>query len=412
MQLFQRAFERRDATFSLKDPAIQIMRDWFGGGPTASGVSVSQKTAEALPIVWRCVTIISDTVATMPIKMMRRVERGKEPDTNHPLYSILHDLANPVTTAHNFKAMMQRQLCLWGNAYAMVERYPQGDIKALWPLESSRMVVDFDKQGRVTYQYGTGADKQDWTFDARRPPIFHLHVYDLDGIHGRSPITVLRESCGEAMAAQRFAASFWANSAQPAGLLLYPGKLKPAAKQNLRESWEERYKGAENAHKTGILEEGMKYQQLTMPLEDAQFLESRQFQASELSLMYGVPPFLLNQTEKATSWGSGLEEQMRGFVSITLAPWENLWKQSIALFLLTFKSFETHEAVFVNNALVQGDLKARMDAYAIEIDKGILNPNEARELEDMNPREGGDEYKNINAQPSAARYPNQHRSRR
>jgi HK97 family phage portal protein len=399
MQLFQRAFERRDATFTLKDPSIQALRDAFGLGNTASGVAVNQNTAEALPIVWRCVTIISDTIATMPIKLMRRTERGKVPATDHPLYSILHDLSNPLTTAHNLKATLQRQLCLWGNAYAMIDRYPQGDIKALWPLESSKMRVDYDKQGRLVYEYG---HNDTWTFDARRPPIFHLHVYDTDGIHGRSPITVLRESCGEALAARTFASAFWANSAQPAGLLLYPGKLKDTAKQHVRESWQERFGGAKNSGKTAILEEGIKYQQLTMPLDDAQFLESRTFQAFELSLLYGMPPFLLNQTDKATSWGTGLEQQMRGFAAITLAPWQNLWKQSIALFLLTFKSFETHEAVFVNNALVQGDIQTRMNAYGAQIKWGILSPNEARELEDMNPREGGDEYVTPTASTSVA----------
>lgn len=301
MRLLDAAFEQRDATFTLKDPAISVWRDWFGGGTSASGISVTEAKVEGIPVVWACITLIADVIGHMPIKLMQRTSGGKEPATNHALYALLHDLPNPMMTAHEFKTTMQRSLCAWGNAYAYIDRYPSGEIKALWPLLPEQMHVEFNTAtGKLVYTYGSSGEQQEWTFDSRRPPIFHLRCHTKDGIHGRSPITVVREAFGDAIAAQQYSGAFWANSAIPAGLLIYPNRLKPTAKQNIRESWNERFKTPGKSHGIGVLEEGVKYQQLTIPPEDSQFLQTRVFHVEDLARVFRVPPFLVNLTEKST----------------------------------------------------------------------------------------------------------------
>jgi HK97 family phage portal protein len=397
MRLFDAAFERRDATFTLKDPAIQALRDWFGAGTSAAGVNVSQASAEGIPVVFACNRLISDLIADAPLKVFRLLERGKEPAKDHRLYSILHDLSNPMMSAHDFKFSMQWNLGLWGNAYAFVERYPQGDIKALWPLLPEKMKVGWDKLQRLTYEYGSGANKEKWVWDTHRPPIFHLRCYSRDGIHGRSPITVLRESFGEAQAARHFSASFWADGALGTIFFSHPSRLKPQAKENLRDSLKQKFgRGTETGHAIGVLEEGVKVERLTMPAKDAQFLELREYHIEDLARIFGVPPFLVGLTQKSTSWGTGLQEQVLGMLKFTGRPWMGRWEQSVARDLLTFKSFETHRALFVLQALERADLATRIAAYERQIRIGMLSPNEGRALEDRNPREGGDEYVMVN----------------
>jgi len=326
MRLLEAACERRDAVFTLKDPAIQVLRDTFGLGATSAGMNVSEASVEGIPVVFACLGLLSDIIADTPIKVMRNLPRGKTPDPRHPLYVLLHDLPNPLMDAMDFKSLMQWNLGAWGNAYAWVERYPQGDVKALWPMMPQHVTVDFDKTGRLRYTHRpTSGSSDTWIWDYRRPPVFHLRVYSRDGIHGRSPVQVLREAFGSALAVREFGARFFGNDALPGVVIMHPGRLKPQAKENLRDSWKERFGGPTKAHGVAVLEEGIKIEKLTIPPNDAQFLETQRWSIEDLSRIYRVPPFLVNMTEKSTTWGSGLEQQTLGFLKLTARPWMGRW---------------------------------------------------------------------------------------
>lgn len=391
--LLERVERRMDlGPFSTLAEPNRTILEAFGGGPVAAGVRVSELIAEGIPAVYGCVDILANTIAQLPLKLMENLQGGGRQDAvDHPLYSVLHSLANPEMTAFDFRTTMERWKLLWGNAYAEIQRDGQGRVRALWPLRSDRMQVTRDTANVITYTYrlADGSTKI-WKFDSYRPPIFHLRINSLDGILGRSPIRVLRESIGWTLATQQFGQRFYNNNASPRGILSAPQFFTKEQRETLRRSWDTHHQGVENAHRIAVLEGGLDFKPIGMPLDDAQFIETVGFHYRTIAGdIYHVPPFLRGDTEKATSWGTGLEQQAIGLVTFTLMPHLVSWSQAIARDLLTFKSFETHTAVFVTKALVRGDFKSRMDGHAVQIQNGMESPDEARAEEDLPPRPDG-----------------------
>lgn len=392
MSLIRSIFERRDT--SVTSPAAWLLES-LGGGKTASGQRVTPVTAEGIPVVYACVSILAETVAQLPLKLVERQQRGKVPATGHPLYAVLHDLANPFMTASEFREVMMRWLCLWGDCYAEIERRADGNVVGLWPLATDRMTMD--RQGsdiRYTYRLKDGGSREWVMRNPDNPPILHLRINSLDGFSGRSPITLLRESLGITVAADRHAGAFFGTGAMPDLVISKkgPGVMSKNARQNFVESWKEKFGGSAKAHGIALLEEDFTVTPLTMPAKDAQFLELRSFQIEDGARIYRVPNFMLGHTTNQTSWGSGIEEMGLGFVNFTLMPWLVRWTQGIARDCLTKKSFNTHEAVFIVSSLVRGDISKRYSAYAVGRQQGFLSGNDIRELEDMNEVAGLDEY--------------------
>jgi HK97 family phage portal protein len=401
-RLFERRGEEIPNTGTFTSPSVSLLNS-VGGGPTASGVRMNPFTAEGIPAWFATRNVITETIGQIPLKIFRKNARGKEPDPAHPLYYILHDQFNPEMTAYEGKELLTRGVADWGNGYAEIQYASptSTQVKALWPLAPSRMTVDRDEFNRKRYRYrsayyeamgGRGAGFE-WINDVRRPPILHLRMNTLDGLVGRGVIQILAECFGLAKATEEFGARFFSNNATPSMVATYKGKLNPQQKQNLRESWQRINGGLSNAHRLAILEHDIQIEKMGVDPNAGQFLETRMLQIEEIARILRVPLFLIQHMTKSTSWGTGIEQMMLGFVNITLMPWITLWQQSIARDLLNAKSFETHEAIFVVNSLVKGDFKSRMDGYKTQIEVGLATPNECRSLEDMNARtdEFGDE---------------------
>lgn len=377
---------------TLAEPNRTIL-EAFGGGPVASGVRVSELIAEGIPAVYGCVDILANTIAQIPLKVMRDLDNGgREVDKAHPLYRVLHDRANPETTAFDFRTTLMRWLLLWGNAYAQVVRDSAGRVKALWILRADRMQVSRDKFNRLTYTYrlqDQAAEPAVWTFDANEPPIFHLRINSLDGVLGRSPIRVLREAMGWTLATSQFGQRFFNNNASPRGVLSTDQNFTKEQRDVLRQSWNTVHQGVENAHKIAVLEGNLKFQPIGMPLDDAQFIETMKFQLEEIAgRVYHIPAYMIGHTEKSTSWGTGLEQQSLGFITFTMGPHMVAWSQAIARDLLV-RDADTHAAVFQPDVLVKADKKSRMESAAIEIQNGIKSPDEIRAEENQPPRADG-----------------------
>ncbi len=388
--LSERFFERRGEeipnTGTFSSPSVSLINA-FGGGPTPSGIRVTPSTAEGIPAWYATRGVISETVGQVPLKVFRKLPRGKEPDETHTLYYVLHDQFNPEMIAYEGKELLTRFVCDWGNGYAEIAYDGSNRIRALWPLSPDRMTVDRDELNRKRYRYRAASGARfEWIHNPVRPPIFHLRTNTLDGLTGRSAIAILADCFGLTKAAEEFGARFFSNNAMPGMVATYKGKLNAVQKQNLRESWQRVQGGLSNAHRLAILEHDIQLTKMGVDPQNSQFHELRGLQIEEIARILRVPLFMIQHMTKSTSWGSGIEQQMIGFTNITMMPWFTIWQQSIGQYLLTAKSFATHQALFVVNALQRGDFKSRMDGYQIQIQNGIATPNECRALEDMNLR--------------------------
>jgi HK97 family phage portal protein len=368
----------------------------LGGPPASSGVTVTERTAAGLPVVFACDKIIKQDVAKTPIKLKRRLDDGtRKDDPNHPVYGLLHDLANPVMTAYEFKETMQGFLNLWGNAYAVIERGPGTTPKALWPLDPSRMSVGLDAQNRLQYCYRLSDGKaREWIFDPANPPILHLRQNALDGIHGRGPIQVLRESIGTALAADQYEGRFYGQGGHPRIALSTPAKLNDASARRVRQDVEQQTVGDHNWHRVLVLDHDLKPVQLAMPHRDAQFVDLQKLGRSELGGAFRVPAHKFGDLERSTF--SNIEHQAIEYVGDCLMPLFVCWQQAIARDLLNPRSFNTHFATFVVDSLIRGDSTALSTALNLQRQNGVINANQWRRIVDMDDQiadaDGGNLY--------------------
>lgn len=390
----------------MGDGSSWIVRALGQGTKTDAGVGVSEWTAITLPAVYACVSIIADAVAMLPLDVYekRKDGRGSDPKPDHPLNAIIGEQANEDMSSFDFRQTKMHHALLWGNGYAEIERTRGGDPLALWPLYPDRTFPY--KPFEEPLKYRTQIFARSLMLDPA--DVIHVKALGFDGYMGYSPVGVARQAVGMGLAMEKFGGKFFANDAKSGGFLLHPGKLGDAAKENVTKSFQEQG-GNENAFKVKVLEEGMKFVATTIPPDDAQFLASRAFQLAEIARIYRVPLVLLQSMEKATSWGSGIEQIMIGFIVWTIQPWILRLEQEYNRKLLTEK--ERKSGLFIKfnlRALSRGDMAARSNFYRVMWGLGAMNANQIREHEDMNPYEGGDTYRvpmnsepeEINAEPA------------
>lgn len=377
--------------------SLEELARLFGADVTVTGRAVSAEGSLAQVTVYSCVRLIAESVGMLPIILYRRLERGKERATEHPLYSILHTLPNPEMTPIELFETVTGHLCLWGNAYCEIEYDGAGRRRALWPLRPNRMTVEVNANNEREYEYMLPDGK---SVRIPRWRIWHVRGWGTDAWCGKSPITVARESIALALATQEYGARFFGNDSRPGGILVHPGKLSKDTAGKLKAQWEAAHSGLSNSHRVAVLEEGISWQQIGIPPEDAQFLQTREYQDVQICTLYRVPPHMVGITDKSTSWGSGIEQQALGYQTFTLLPYTTRICQSITRDLLSASERNTLFAEYLTAALVKGDIKTRYESYAIGRNGGWLSVNDVREAENMNPVDGGDEYlQPMNMQP-------------
>lgn len=377
-------FEKR-STSGLSNPS-QWFVDWLSGGkPSLSGVTVNETTALNNTAVFACVRILAETVASLPVITYKKLSNGgKERATKHPLYKILHDEPNTEMSAFTFYETLMGHLVTWGNAYAEIEWDDMGRVTGLWPLSPSQTWIERAADGAIWYHTIRPRTNELVTLPAWR--VLHVPGLGFDGIQGYSVIKMNREAIGLAIATEKYGASFFGNGARPGGVLEHPGKLSQEAQDRLRGSWNEMHQGLEKQHRVAILEEGLAYKQIGLPPEDSQFLETRKFQVTEIARMFRVPPHMLADLERATF--SNIEHQSIEFVVHTIRPWLVRWEQEIRRKLLSQLEKRSFFVEFLVDGLLRGDIKSRSEALQIQRQNGIINADEWREIENMNPQEG------------------------
>lgn len=359
------------------------------GSESKAGVTVTEQTALNVAAVMTCVSLISRTVSTLPIGVFERLDgKGKKRAAYHPLERLLNK-PNGWQTRNEFVGMMQAHLLLRGNAfaYAQTDRIDgKTQIVEMIPIHPDRMRVEQGRAYGLKYTWTTQDGKQ---IVLPTEEVFHLRGLSTDGVCGRSPLQDARDVIGVAIATQSHAANFWKRDATPSLALRHPQVLSDVAKKNIQDSWEATYAG-QDARRVAVLEEGMEIEQLSVSAQDAQFLETRKFQRSEIAGWFHVPPHMIGDTEKSTSWGTGIEQQQIGFLTFTIRPWLVAWEQRFNRDLVANK--ERFFVEFNVDGLLRGDIGSRYTAYQKGVQGGWLSPNDVRALENMNPVEGGDIY--------------------
>lgn len=366
-------------------------------GRTTSGKPVNERTAMQTTAVYACVRILAEAVASLPLHVYEyQDDGGKKLVHDHPLYYLLHDEPNPEMTSFVFRETLMSHLLIWGNAYAQIIRDGAGRVLGLYPLLPDKMDVQRDDRGNIYYVYSRNSDenpmfKEYGDIRLKAEDVLHIPGLGFDGLIGYSPIAMAKNAVGMTLACEEYGASFFANGANPGGVLEHPGVLKDPSK--VRESWNSVYRGVNNAHKIAVLEEGMKYQQIGIPPEEAQFLETRKFQINEIARLYRIPPHMVGDLDKSSF--SNIEQQSLEFVKYTLDPWVIRWEQSLQRSLLLPGEKGKYFIKLNVDGLLRGDYQSRMNGYAVGRQNGWFSANDIREMENMNPipdEQGGNLY--------------------
>jgi HK97 family phage portal protein len=370
-----------------------FVRMFGGGAKTSAGTSVNEFTALYSPTVFACVNRISNPIAHFPLEIRQSLPGGGSVKVSeHPMSQRLGLRPNDYMSSRTLRKTTQGHALLWGNGYQEIERNRRGEAVGLWPLLPDR-TRPHRIDGRLVYR--TSIDAK--TFEIDHGDIAHIMDLSHDGYIGYSQVAIAREALGMARALEEFGGKFFANDMKSGGFLMHPGKLSSVARQNVAgpngqrqaapespAATVEKQGGLDNAHRVKVLEEGMKFVQTTIPPEDAQFLGTREFQTAEIARMYDVPLVMLQSHEKSTSWGTGIEQLMLGFIRQTVAPWVEATEQEYNWKLFTEE--ERARGLFVKfnmNAILRGDMAARSAFYKAMFELG-MTINQILALEDMN----------------------------
>jgi HK97 family phage portal protein len=353
---------------------------------TSSGMRVSPDSALRLAAVYACVRILAETIASLPLVVyQRRPDGGKDRVTDHWLYRLMAKRPNRFQNPFEWREMLQGHLALRGNAFNQIITNPRGEIIELMPIHPDRVKIELLPSGEYRYRI---SDRSGTEVTLPRGEVWHLRGLSSDGLMGMSPIELARENLGTALAAQGYGARFFANDAKPTGgWIEFPGSFKDSeAKKVFRESYQQAQSGS-NRGKVLVLENGMKFHEVGVTNKDAQFLELRKFQITDVARLFRVPPHMIADLDRATF--SNIEQQSLEFVMHTMTPWAERWEASIQSELLLESDDIEIEFDFAN--LMRGDASSRSSYYQSGIQNGWLTRNEARIAENLNPIDGLDQ---------------------
>ena len=356
----------------------------WSGAKNYAGKTVSVNSALQLSAAWACVRLISETLSTLPLNLYDDSGDAKIMARDHQLYRLLHAQPNADMTAAVFWQAYVASLLLWGNAYVEIHR-SGGAITSLEFLLPQFVTRKRTGSGAVEWSYSDPIVKV--TRRIAESQMWHTPAFTTDGITGLSPIALGANVIGSAMAADEASAHTFKNGMKAAGLVTMDAVLKPEQREDVRQHV--RKVSADGG--VMVLEKGSGFQQLTMNPQDAELLSTRGFNVEEICRWFRVPPFMVGHSENSTNWGTGIEQQMIGFVTFVLRPWCVRIEQSIRKSLMTPAEKQRYQAEFVMEGLLRGDSAARGQFYSTMVQNGIYTRNNVRRLENLEPVEGGDE---------------------
>jgi HK97 family phage portal protein len=373
---------------SLEDPTYPLtsttLIDWLSGARTDSGVRVTETGSLTMAAVYRATSLISSVGAALPLIIYNK-------GTKDVAMSSLLDDVHPEMTNYEMWKLSYVHRCLWGNFYAQRKLDRMGRTKWLYPISPDRVRVGkvtpttLNPSGKMFEVTDEDGHRDAFTSD----DIFHIPGLGYDGITGVSPVRMAAQGIGVGLAAERYAAKLFGSGNLMSGLLQTEQRLDETDAQRLQARWRAKMSGVDRAHEVAVLDAGAKFQSLTIPSSDAQMLESRKFEVMEIARYFGVPPFMLMDVERSTSWGTGLEQQAIGFVQFDMHPaWLAPTEQRITKALLPSDRYAKYKV----EGLLRGDAASRASFYQVMRMVGAFSANDIRELEDRPPIKNGDTY--------------------
>ena len=378
---FKNIFRKNTEAINTSEKLAEAMGSGYG---TDAGVTVTPTSAMQVSTVYSCVKVLAESVGMLPLNVKHKTEDSLSDADDYKLHQLLKFGVNDFQTSQEWKETVVAHLALRGNHYSFINRI-KGVAYELLPLNPACVTPKLHNDWTVTYNvtYANGETK---TLDSSQ--ILHIRLFSLDGLNGLSPIAAAKNSIGLAKATEKHGAKLFANAAQPSGGFSTDATLTDPQYERLKDQLKD-YKG-DNAHKNLILEGGLSWFQTTMSSDDAQFLDTRKFQRTDICGIFRVPPHMIADLEKATF--SNIEHMGLEFVQHTLMPYLLRIEQRINKDLIPKADRGKYFAKFNANALMRGDMKSRSEFYWKLLQAGSICPNEIRKLEDMNPRKGGDIY--------------------
>lgn len=382
----------RALAIPLGPPRDPVIAEWFGQyATTASGVNVTPDTARKSAEVDACVGLIEDTVATIPLDLFKRIsDSERQPAPDNPLHALLHDAPNAWQTSADFRQMMEGWRQTHGNAYARIIAGPRGPT-ALEPAHPSEM-RPFRSGPGVAYR---------WTPPDGQPvqTLLQHEVLHLRGgppkrgniVEAESKVDRHKETIGLTMACGEYLSRFFGNNASPKSAITIPSGISDEAASKLRETWERRHRGLENAHKIAILDGGMELKPIAMNNDDAQIVETHAMGVAKIARIFGVPGFLIGETGDVSNFGTGIEQRSIGFITYYMRPKFVAWEQALNAALMSSAMRGQFYFEFNIDGLLRGDFKTRMEGYALMIQWSLCTPNEIRRQMNLPPLAGGDE---------------------
>ena len=388
--------------FELRSAAIgssQALWDYLSPGVTSlSGQAVSEATALSVAAVMTCVLIRSRSLASLPVAVYERIdERRKRPAVNFPLMRVLAR-PNSWQTRSELFGMLETHRVLRGNAYAWkntgsvvgADGQTRQQLIELIPLHPDRVTVTQADElgGPLVYTLRRRTTGQ--VVPLPQDEVVHLRGMITDGVMGRSVLQDARELVGGALATQEHSNVTWASGGTPTVVLKHPKTLGDKARDGLEKRWQQIYGSSKDQRRVAVIEEGMTLEKISLTAGDMQFLDTRRFSRSEIAGWFLVPPHMIGDTEKQTSWGTGIEQQQIGFLNFTLRPDLVAWEERLTTDLI--QNPARFYIKFNINGFLRGDSAARSAWYDRMVRMGAFTLNDVLAFEDMNPFDGGDEH--------------------
>lgn len=384
--IFKSVLNAKNETTDLKKPAPWFVKMF--GHESSSGETVTANSALGVPAVYACVNILANSIAKLPFQTFKKGKNGREREKKHVVAKILESRPNPYQGPFKFKHLIETHRNIWGNAYININWGADGRPKELWLLNPSVTEPYVDVQTNTLWYLTTLPNGE--FVKIGYGDIIHLTSLSTDGVKGKSPIQMARESIGSSQAAQKFKGSFYKNGAANSGVLKVPGMLNPEAKDVVRAEWEKANTGINNAQRIAILDAGLEFQSISMPLKDAQFVEGMKYDKTDIAMIYNIPMHMVNELDRSTH--SNIEQQALDFIQNTLSPIIKQWEEEFTYQLFSDREQQRYYSKFNLTSLLRADSKSRGEFYKTMWEIGGLNIDEIRELEEKDSIPNGDKH--------------------